>query len=91
MKVSFLRSGTVGIVLTIFGRNRQKLECYQNYCHFADPKVLLEYLDIDRITVWSQIYYLIAILILFRAAMYVALRYKLTMWNCGQANQVTNV
>lgn len=79
MKMSFLRSGTVGIVITIFGRNRKKLDCYQNYCHFADPKVLLEYLDIDHTTVWSQIYYLMTILIIFRAAMYVALRYKLAM------------
>lgn len=79
MKMSFLRSGTVGIVITIFGRNRKKLDCYQNYCHFADPKVLLEYLDIDHTTVWSQIYYLMTILIIFRAAMYIALRYKLTM------------
>lgn len=79
MKMSFLRSGTVGIVLTIFGRNRQKLNCFKHYCHFADPKVLLEYLDIAEVSVWTQIYYLLAILISFRAGIYVALRYKLSV------------
>ncbi|XP_065199551.1 ATP-binding cassette subfamily G member 4 [Planococcus citri] len=79
MKMSFLRSGTVGIVITVFGMGRKKLDCYQLYCHFADPKVLLQYLDIQDTSVWSQVSYLVAILISFRVSMYIALRWKLSM------------
>ncbi|XKL63869.1 hypothetical protein PGB90_006233 [Kerria lacca] len=79
MKMSYLRSGTVAIVLTVFGMGRKKLECYQMYCHFADPQVLLKYLDVDHDSVWEQIFYLGVIMVLFRVAMYVALRLKLTI------------
>lgn len=79
MKMSFLRSGVVATVLTVFGMGRKKLSCSHLYCHFADPKVLLQYLDVEHVSVWEQIGYLVFIMVLFRVGMYIALRVKLTM------------
>lgn len=47
MKTSPLRCGAVAIVLACFGFGRTKLECNEIYCHFDDPKVLMQFLDIS--------------------------------------------
>lgn len=40
--ISFLKHGLVGLVLSIFGMNREKLPCSADYCHYSYPKTMLE-------------------------------------------------
>ncbi|KAG5667468.1 hypothetical protein PVAND_015448 [Polypedilum vanderplanki] len=74
MKFSFIRGGVVSLVLTVFGFNREKLECSDVYCHFDDPKVLLRYLRIENVSLFTEISVLIGLMIAFRALFYLSLR-----------------
>lgn len=74
MKLSFMRCGIVAMVLTVFGFGRQNLECNEMYCHFANPEVLLKYLDIETSSVWWEIATMLSIMFLFRSISYIGLR-----------------
>lgn len=74
MKTSFIRGGVVSIVLVVFGYNRKQLECHDMYCHFDDPKVLLRYLRIENVSLWTEVGFLLLILFVFRSLCYVSLR-----------------
>lgn len=76
MKLSFVRGGVVSLVLTVFGFNRERLECDKIYCHFDNPKVLLEYLEIQNVSLFTEISFLVGLLLLFRGLFYLSLRKK---------------
>ncbi|KAM3966141.1 ATP-binding cassette sub-family G member 1 [Aphomia sociella] len=76
MKTSFIRCGVVAMVLTIFGFNREPLECKEVYCHFAKPEVLIKYLDIERTSVWLEIITMLGIMFVFRSLCYIGLRWR---------------
>ena len=74
MKFSYIRVAAVGLVITVFGFGREDLECNDIYCHFGDPKVLLRFLQIDNISMWTQFGYLAVLLIFFRTLLFISLR-----------------
>lgn len=76
MKLSFIRCGIVAMVLTVFGFGRQPLECSEVFCHFAKPNVLMQYLDIDKSSVWMEIMFLLIIMLVFRSMCYISLRWR---------------
>ncbi|KAI5645530.1 ABC-2 type transporter domain-containing protein [Phthorimaea operculella] len=76
MKTSFIRCGVVAMVLTIFGFERQPLNCNEFYCHFAKPDVLFKYLDIDNSSVWFEIAIMLTIMFVFRSMCYLGLRWR---------------
>lgn len=41
-EISFLKHATLGVVLTILGFNRKRMECDSVYCHFQMPNKFLE-------------------------------------------------
>ncbi|KAI8123488.1 hypothetical protein FF38_11964 [Lucilia cuprina] len=74
MKTSFMRNGVVALVLTLFGYGRETLDCDDIYCHFSDPRVLLRFLDLEKVTLQQQFMYLFVLLVLFRSLLYISLR-----------------
>lgn len=76
MKTSFIRCGIVAMVLTIFGFQRQPLDCNEMYCHFAKPEVLIKYLDIEKSSVWFEIVTMIGIMLVFRSISYLGLKWR---------------
>ncbi|XP_035444891.1 ATP-binding cassette sub-family G member 1 [Spodoptera frugiperda] len=76
MKTSFIRCGIVAMVLTIFGFDRQPLDCEDMYCHFAKPEVLIKYLDIENSSVWYEILTMFGIMFVFRSLCYIGLRWR---------------
>lgn len=76
MKTSFIRCGIVAMVLTIFGFDRQPLDCEDMYCHFAKPEVLIKYLDIENSSVWLEIATMLGIMLVFRSMCYIGLRWR---------------
>ncbi|XP_037935775.1 ATP-binding cassette sub-family G member 1 [Teleopsis dalmanni] len=74
MKLSYIRVGVVSLVLTVFGFNRDELECDEIYCHFSDPKVLIKFLDIERVSMAQQFALLSLLMIFFRTLLYLSLR-----------------
>lgn len=74
MKLSFIRGGVVSLVLVVFGYNRRQLQCNEMYCHFDDPQVLLRYLRVENVNLWTELGFLIGLMILFRFLLYLSLR-----------------
>lgn len=64
------------MVLTIFGFDRQPLECNEVYCHFAKPQVLLDYLDIESTSVWLEVFIMLSIMFVFRSLCFIGLRWR---------------
>lgn len=74
MRISFMRDGLVGFILTLFGYGREVLHCNDMYCHFSDPRVLLKFLNLEKVTVLHQFGYLFVLLVVSRIALYLSLR-----------------
>lgn len=74
MKFSYIRVGVVALILAVFGFQREDLDCDDIYCHFSDPRVLLKFLDIDKVSILHQFGLLAMIMIFFRVIMYISLR-----------------
>lgn len=77
MKLSFVRVGVVSLVLSVFGYDRGQLECPELYCHFDDPKVLLRFLRIEKVELWTELTYLIFYVFLFRIVLYISLKRRI--------------
>jgi hypothetical protein len=45
---SFLKHAFDGIVLVLFGFDREKLECSDIYCHFEDPMKFLKFIELNN-------------------------------------------
>jgi hypothetical protein len=45
---SYLKYAFDGLLTTLLGFNRPKLECSEVYCHYQSPKKFLEFLDINQ-------------------------------------------
>lgn len=74
MKFSYIRVGAVSMVISIFGFNREELACNDIYCHFGDPKVLLRFLQMDKLSIIHQFCYLLLLMVFFRTLLYISLR-----------------
>ncbi|XP_054735493.1 ATP-binding cassette sub-family G member 1 [Anastrepha obliqua] len=73
MKFSYIRVAVLALILSVFGFDRPNLECSDIYCHFADPRVLLKFLDIEHLSM-CYLFSLLTILMLFyRVLMYLSL------------------
>ncbi|XP_055625874.1 ATP-binding cassette subfamily G member 4 [Toxorhynchites rutilus septentrionalis] len=74
MRISFIRSGVVAVVLVVFGYNRQRLDCNEIYCHFDDPKVLLNYIRVHDTSLMLELSILFAMTLFYRLLCYLSLR-----------------
>lgn len=74
MKVSFIRVGVVALVICVFGYERAQMMCPDVYCHFDDPKVMLRFLRIEKVNLWSEVGFLILFGIIFRTLFYMNLK-----------------
>ncbi|KAK0083882.1 hypothetical protein PV325_008001 [Microctonus aethiopoides] len=75
--LSYIRYGFEGTALSTYGFAREKLKCFQAYCHFKDPKTTLEELDMLDADFTLDILALILIFLVLRIAAYLFLRWKL--------------
>ncbi|EDW78857.2 uncharacterized protein Dwil_GK12677 [Drosophila willistoni] len=74
MKFSYVRVGVVAMVLAVFGFQREDLDCDDIYCHFSDPRVLLKFLDVEKVSILHQFGILAMLMFFFRILMYISLR-----------------
>ncbi|KAH8239834.1 hypothetical protein KR032_008368 [Drosophila birchii] len=74
MKLSYVRVGVVALVLAVFGFQREELDCDDIYCHFSDPRVLLKFLDVEKVSILHQFGLLAMLMLFFRVMMYISLR-----------------
>lgn len=72
--VSYIKYGYEGLMLSIFGYDRGKLPCSQDYCHFVYPKKYLDVMDMEEAVFSHCVYFLIGLYLLLRLMTYFALR-----------------
>lgn len=77
MKLSFMRNAVVATAITLFSFGRKTLECNVVYCHFKEPRLVLDFLDVEHVSVWSEIFAICVLLLFFRVVSYCALRNRL--------------
>ncbi|EFN71088.1 ATP-binding cassette sub-family G member 1 [Camponotus floridanus] len=75
--LSYIRYGFEGTALTIYGYGREKLKCFQVYCHFKNPEMTLEELDMLDADFTLDILALLLIFVVLRIAAYFFLRWKI--------------
>lgn len=78
MKLSYIRVAVVAMVLSVFGFNREVLDCDEIYCHFADPKVVLRFLDTENVSYWNELWFLVLLLIFYRIVLFISIRKRCT-------------
>ncbi|XP_020294982.1 ATP-binding cassette sub-family G member 4 isoform X2 [Pseudomyrmex gracilis] len=75
--LSYIRYGFEGTALTVYSYGRQKLKCFQVYCHFKNPETTLEELDMLDADFTLDILALLLIFVVLRVASYLFLRWKI--------------
>lgn len=75
--LSYIRYGFEGTALSIYSFGREKLRCFQTYCHFKAPQTTLEELDMLDADYTLDIVALVIIFLLLRIAAFLFLRWKL--------------
>uniref|UniRef100_A0A8D8SLS9 ATP-binding cassette sub-family G member 1 n=1 Tax=Cacopsylla melanoneura TaxID=428564 RepID=A0A8D8SLS9_9HEMI len=79
MRLSFLRCGVVSLIIAVFGMGRGMLGCENEvYCHFRNPKTIIYYLDLENTSPWTEVFYLVMMLLLYRIITYVGLKRRLS-------------
>ncbi|XP_012222254.2 ATP-binding cassette sub-family G member 4 isoform X1 [Linepithema humile] len=75
--LSYIRYGFEGTALTIYSFGREKLKCFQVYCHFKNPETTLEELDMLDADFTLDILALLLIFVVLRIAAYLFLCWKI--------------
>ncbi|SPP79197.1 ATP-binding cassette sub-family G member 4 [Drosophila guanche] len=75
--LSYIRYGFEGTALATYGYEREKLRCFQTYCHFKSPITTLEELDMVNANFTLDIVALVVIFVVLRISAYLFLRWKL--------------
>ena len=77
--IAYVRYGFEGVMLAIYGSNREPLHCSEPYCHFKYPIKFLEKLDLDQGVFWIDVVSLLVFFVGLRIIGYFVLRYKVRM------------
>ena len=77
--IAYVRYGFEGTMLSIYGYDRETLECSQAYCHFKYPKKFLEEMALDKGVFWIDVVALLAFFVVLRVSGYFILRFKVKM------------
>jgi hypothetical protein len=54
MSFSYLRYGLEGIIVTMYGNDRQPLDCPIDYCHLREPVQLLRHVNITSVLLFYK-------------------------------------
>lgn len=76
--LSYIRYGFEGTALATYSFGREKLKCFQVYCHFKAPETTLEELDMLNSDFTLDIVALVAIFLVLRIAAFIFLKWKLS-------------
>jgi hypothetical protein len=64
-------------MISIYGMNRDNMDCEKIYCHFRKPSRFLKEFSMVEENFWINVAVLIVMFIAFRITAYFVLRYKL--------------
>lgn len=75
--VSYVRFGFEGAMISVYGYQREKLECTEIYCHFRSPEKFLKEMSMTDANFWVDAGALFGIFIGLRVIAYFVLRWRL--------------
>lgn len=75
-EISFLKYSTFGIVLSVLGYGRGKLDCNSIYCHFQSPEIFLETIGFSG-NFNEIIRMLVMFFVLFRIAAFMLMSFRI--------------
>ncbi|KAF4518793.1 hypothetical protein B566_EDAN005414 [Ephemera danica] len=78
MSFSYLRYGLEGIIVTMYGDDRQPLACPIDYCHLREPVQLLRHVGMETVSYWEDVAFLVVNFLVLRIATFLLLRYRLS-------------
>lgn len=80
MYTSYLRFGLEGLVISVYGNNREGMDCPKTefYCHFKEPERLLQEVGMIGIVYWIDVVALIGMVIFYRGLSFLLLRRRLS-------------
>jgi ATP-binding cassette subfamily G (WHITE) protein 1 len=64
-------------VLTIYGYDRERLECHERYCHYRYPEKLLHEVAMENSVMYIDILGLVIILVFLRVVAFFCLRWRI--------------
>ncbi|KZC05633.1 ATP-binding cassette sub-family G member 4 [Dufourea novaeangliae] len=76
--LSYLKYSMHGFVHAMYGFNREKLDCYRNYCHYRMPEMIMTEFSMLEGRYWMDIVLLLCNYFVFRFAAYFTLKRKLS-------------
>nr|CAD7452726.1 unnamed protein product [Timema tahoe] len=81
MHLSYIRYGLEGLVLSLYGYDRARSNCpkAEVYCHFSDPRVLLQDMGMENCEYWIDLIGLTTSFLVAKTIAYMFLRWRLTM------------
>ncbi|XP_073827153.1 ATP-binding cassette sub-family G member 1 [Musca autumnalis] len=79
-KTSFLKYSFEGSVLSLFGYDRQRLECNEMYCHYARPQVLLKDVDMLEANYEGAIIFLVSVFLGLRIIAFYIMSFRLRLF-----------
>lgn len=75
--ISYVRYGFEGVMLAIYGFNREELKCSEDPCYNTDPDIFLKEMGMGDGVFWIDAVALFGFFVFLRLMAYVVLRLKL--------------
>ncbi|XP_065356934.1 ATP-binding cassette sub-family G member 1 [Calliphora vicina] len=79
-KTSFLKYSLDASVLSIFGFDRERLECNAMYCHYSRPKVFLKDVDMLNASYETAIIFLVCLFLALRIVSFYIMSFRLRLF-----------
>ncbi|XP_041988134.1 ATP-binding cassette sub-family G member 4-like [Aricia agestis] len=75
--LSFLKYGLSGMVISIYGMDREKLPCTDLFCYYTYPRQFLKDNEVEGVEYWTVVLALFIIAFVFILCAYIALKIRL--------------